>query len=448
MARSPVLPIETIEAVIKSLDARVDYRTIASCSLLCHTFLPACRSLIWRDVVIGKGKDSRVIVEVAKLFEILKRSPEIRAYVRSVNFDCGPGRYSVRYIFKLCAWFPSLRSLTLRTLHEDALSQLLDLIDSCPTLEELRLSDIHRRYQWTPDVEHISIDVYPSLNQIVKLTSLNTAARSQNPPHLRVLSIVKGHDIQSAWLREIIAALEGSRHALSLRSFEIQAATPTNWTRHVHPDTILRMPSFTPQLSHLGFTLNQFVGRNQRIDTTHSRALVQQFCSGLRKCRALRSLRLHFDCTFAYSMHVRNQDWSWFTPPHPVPLAEPQFFLSSLADVLSTPGSPPCPDLERLSLVFFNPVDWLSGCGAAFARLAQACVDVARAGPQSGMQRRCPRFANLDIHFMISAIIEPHPRMFSLEEAREQFVKDKESILMPMLAPFEQEGITLDVAVG
>ena len=140
------MPIETIEAVIKFLDPCEDYRPIVSCSLLCRTFLPVCRTLLWRDLVIAKGNDSRVSVEVARLLEIFKRSPEVRLYVRSVNFGFGPGRYSVEYVVKFCALFPALRSLTLRTLHEGALSNILTLIDSIPTLKELRLHEIGRAH--------------------------------------------------------------------------------------------------------------------------------------------------------------------------------------------------------------------------------------------------------------------------------------------------------------
>ncbi|KAI0334607.1 hypothetical protein GY45DRAFT_1120956 [Cubamyces sp. BRFM 1775] len=446
MSLAPTLPIETIENVIKFLDVDEDYRTIAACALMCHTFLPTCRTLLWRDVTIGKGKDSRVTVEVARLFGILKRNAESPLYVRSVNFGCGPGRYSVEFIVEFCAFFPSLRSLTRRTLHDRAVSKLLALIDSIPTLEELHLQDTYTSWAWADPMCPVSIDVYPSLNQITKLTSLSATARSRNQPHLRVVSMVRGHDIQSAWIRKAIATLEGSRHASSLRSFEIEAST-TDDSHHINPNTLPRVPSFAPQLTHLGFSLNQFVTMDHDINTISSRANVERFCSDLKKCKALRSLRLYFDCACAYSMHARSKSFGWYRISPPVPVAEPQFFLDSLAAVLSTPGPPPCPDLERLSLVFYNPVDWLSGCGAAFARLAQACVDMDDANPESVIRRRYPKFASLDLRFMISSIVEPHPLMITLEEAKEQFVQDREKILLPMLAPFREGRITVDVTI-
>ncbi|KAI0657932.1 hypothetical protein C8Q70DRAFT_249350 [Cubamyces menziesii] len=450
MSPGLALPIETIEAVIKFLDPRDDYRTIVSCSLLCRTFLPVCRTLLWRDLVIAKGNDSRVSVEVARLLEILKRSPEVRLYVRSVNFGFGPGRYSVEYVVEFCALFPALRSLTLRTLHEGALSNILTLIDSIPTLKELHLHDIYMGGESADPIHpDVFIDAYPTLNQITKLASLNATARSQNQPLLRVFSISKCYDIESTWLRKTIATLEGSRHASSLRSFGIEAATLTHRRNYLDLDTLPRVPSFAPHLTHIGFTLNQFVGIHHCIDIASSRTYVRRFCSDLRKCGALRSLRLHFDCTFAYSMHAYFQRLGRFAFARPVPPVlheEPRYLLDRLAGVLSTPGSPPCPDLEHLSFVFFSPIDWLSGCGAAFARLAQACLDVDDAGPELGVRRRYPRFARLEIRFMISRIIQPD-QFVALEEARVQFVQDKEKMMMPMLAPFEQEGIAVDVVL-
>ena len=109
--------------------------------------------------MIGKGEYPRIDVELAKLFKILKHSPDIRPYVRSFTLDCGhPPKLSIKYAVDFCALVPSLRSLTMRNVGVGALPELLTFVDSIPTLEEFHLRNVRRDTM----LLSISTDVSPS----------------------------------------------------------------------------------------------------------------------------------------------------------------------------------------------------------------------------------------------------------------------------------------------
>ncbi|KAI0657924.1 hypothetical protein C8Q70DRAFT_998549 [Cubamyces menziesii] len=229
---------------------------------------------------------------------------------------------------------------------------------------------------------------------------------------------------------DLVSVLERSRHSSSLRSLDLRAGI------HRHDPSLSRpqpqVPSFAPQLTHFGIEILCQFGADEMTVTPLSHVNMLRLLSDLPRCRALRSLSLQFDCSMALLLRSMGK------PVAPVPLAVSRVFIDALSDVLSTPGGPAFPALERLSLIFLTPLGWLSACGPAFKRLAHACL----ARDDSG-KRRYSRISDLNIHQAVK-----HTRYNAESDiARIQFIQDREKILLPMLASFVQGGIAVEVTL-
>ena len=164
---------------------------------------------------------------------------------------------------------------------------------------------------------------------------------------------------------------------------------------------------------------------------------MQYIFSDLVRCSGLRSLCLQTYCSTASGWV--DQDGLHLPARVEKPKLPPIFF-DELCNFLGAPGSPAFPALERLSLVFLNPLNWLWDSGRAFERLAHVCLETDVSG-----RRRYPELTHLEIHVMIAGFVR-RPFPSDLEEARTVFERDRDDIVLSMLAPFVQGGIAVEVA--
>ncbi|KAH9889048.1 hypothetical protein C8Q73DRAFT_178171 [Cubamyces lactineus] len=455
------LPIETIEHILSFLDG--DVHTIAACSLVCRALLPACRTLLWHDITIHnklKG-DPRGNEELWALSEVFAFNPTIRPFVRSftLHYDPSSGKrrtgimLSLGYVVGYCKIFPNLRSLTLGGLAPNScFSSLLGLIDDIPTLEEYHLRDIRPVYPSdTPPIDEPPSYGLPSAEQLRVMGASPTRNDAGEDitvqPHLRAFSIVNSESIV-AWvvseLPELISSLERSRYSSTLRSLELRigvhcGSSAQGWGPDVsfHSKPHLRVPSFAPQLSHFGIVFNHFVRADGYIDAPTTREYMQYVFSNLAQCSVLRSLCLQTSCSTA---------WGWVDhdglhrPPQREKPKLPPIFLNELSHFLGAIGSPPFPALEQLSLVFLVPLAWLWDSGSAFSRLADVCLETDESG-----RRRYPRLTHLGIHVMLAGYLKPPYYPWVLKQEQARFVQDRDDILLPMLAPFVQGGMAVEV---
>ncbi|KAH9889058.1 hypothetical protein C8Q73DRAFT_178503 [Cubamyces lactineus] len=429
----PHIPIEVLEHALNFLDGNIR-PVLTTCSLVCRGLLPACRSLLWRDVDLNVGS-FKLKDQLAKLSEILVLCPDIGYLVHSFTVSCAQrSELSLEGAIHLCRLFPALRSLKLFGVDCASLPRLFLLIGSIHTLDALYLFNIG-------DHSHSSgprpLPYLPPLPYITALSDgRSDYSRNTSPkPNLRVLSIVARRRTRDAVFRDITSALRRSSaletshlRSLDLRVIGCQKDIPR-----------VEVPSCAPQLIHFGIVIRDLTekGAIDRLGREHMRRVF----ADLPKCSRLRSLCLQYDGSAVYSdrRYLRTEIYG----PAAIsrrPSISP-FFLLELSDLLSAPDAPPFPDLETLSLVFLTPLDWLSSCSAAFARLAQACLSTN--GDDLGT-RRYPRFTCLEIQMMTSDMVFLIGQRQQVWQARACFVKAKERIF-PMFTSFTQAGIQVKI---
>ncbi|KAH9889051.1 hypothetical protein C8Q73DRAFT_794039 [Cubamyces lactineus] len=424
---TPSLPIEVIEHALSFLDG--DLQALAACSLICRSLLPGCRSLVWRDVDLNVPA-YKLKERLDKLTEILAQVPDIGPHVGSFTILCGQrARMSVEGAIHLCQLFPALQSLILYSVDSADLPALFALVDSVPTLEALCLFDIGDNF-----VRASTLYSLPSLPPLPYITEKSNNSSERGAPfqsNLRVLSMVGRRKLRGPSFQAIAPFVKNSgRESSSLRFLDLRA--PVNNDLKDEP----RVPSFASQLIHFGISVND-LQENGDIDPLGREHMANVF-SDLPRCSSLRSLCIQYDASAAFfhreylqRMHRAPLDSSrvWIYP----------FFLEKLYSLLSAPGDPPFPDLERLTLVFLNPIDWLLNCQEAFDQLAQAFLDVGDQGT-----RRYPRFARLEIQVMIADlnfVLGKHARV---SEARAHFLEMREKA-MPLFAGFTRAGVEVEI---
>ncbi|KAJ8482520.1 hypothetical protein ONZ51_g5309 [Trametes cubensis] len=407
------LPIELIEHSIHFLDG--DFPTLATCSLVSSGLLPICRSLLWRDVKIsmatnGKPKEALLF---SKMRELLALNPDIGHYVRSSSFDFEHSVAMPDIAVSFCKCFPSLRSLTLHNIKSFDILRLLAAIDVIPSLEEFHLED------------NIAFD---------NCSGTDVAHNSLHDelfPRLIKFSVVDGQSPSTAY-QQMLSFLETSRHSSSLRSLDLRIGLERD-----HDDNTTTgpgVPSYAPQLDHFGILLNDLTD-NGAIDS-NGRSHMDQVFLELPRASALRSLCIQYDC---FAFFFLKEYLSAPGVNHGTTAAVSPYYLDKLSNLLSSSHTPPFPDLERLSLVFSQPLSWLFGSEAAFERLAQAIL-----GESSSGGRRYPKFARLEVCFVLSVNIGVLHGDKGVKKAWEQFEVDKRKFVQ-MLADFTLAGVDVRV---
>ncbi|KAJ8455807.1 hypothetical protein ONZ51_g12325 [Trametes cubensis] len=425
------LPIEVIEHALGFLDG--DFETLAACSLVCRGLLFSCRALVWRHVTLN-APAYKLKEKLDKLTEILTVVPDIGYHVRSLTVLCGQrARMSVEGAIHLCKLFPALRSLTLYSVDSADLPTLFALIHSVPTLEVLHLFDIGDNFVRASTL--YPLPPLPPLPYITETSGTSSERGAPSQSNLHVLSVVGRRRLRGPSFQEIAPFVRNAgRESSSLRSLDLR--TPVDNELKDEP----RVPSFASQLTHFGILVSDMY-ENGGTDPLGREHMAKIF-SDLPLCTSLRSLCFQYDVSAAfffreYSHHVNR------TPPAPSrPWIYP-FFLEKLYNLLSAPGGPPFPDLERLTLVFLNPLDWLSNCKAEFDKLAQACLSI-REDENAQGKRRYPRFARLEIQVMIADMCFVLGKHARVSDAHTHFLETREKT-MSLFEGFTKAGVQVEI---
>ncbi|KAI0334652.1 hypothetical protein GY45DRAFT_1318259 [Cubamyces sp. BRFM 1775] len=412
------LPIELIEHSICFLYG--DIATLATCSLVCHDLLPVCRSLLWRDLKIsmtsdGKPKDSFLF---SRMQQILALNPDIGLYVRSSSFDfyhslTTPTDIAVCF----CKSFLSLRSLTFCNINAIDIPYLLTAIDCIPSLEEFHVQDIIEdgHGSWGA-VAHNQLDD-------VLL------------PRLAKVSMIDGQMPRTVY-QQVLSFLQSSRHSSSLTSVDLRIGLAGDSDGNT--DKWPGVPPFAPQLDHFGIILND-ITQGGAINV-EGRSHMDQVFAELPRANALRSLCIQYDCLAYFFLReyisATNADYAFSGAAAIFP-----YYLDKLSDLLSSPQAPPFPRLERLSLVFSQPLTWLLGLKATFERLAQAIL-----GEYNSGERRYPRFVRLEVRIVIVAMTRVLDGDKGVERALERFEADKGKFVQ-MVADWARAGVDVHVSV-
>ncbi|KAI0334643.1 hypothetical protein GY45DRAFT_1123918 [Cubamyces sp. BRFM 1775] len=428
----PSLPIEVIEHTLNFLDG--DFHTLAACSLVCHSLLPGCRALVWRDVNLNAAA-YKFKERLDKLTEILTVIPDIGYHVRSFTILCGQrARISVEGAIHLCRLFPALLSLTLYSVDSADLLTVFSLLHSVPTLEALYLFDIGDNFLRASTL--YSLPSLPPLPYITATSGTSSEHDMLSQSNLRVLSMVGRRQLRGPSFQAIAPFVKNlGRETSSLRSLDLRA--PVDNVLREEP----RVPNFASQLTHFGIVVSD-TQENGDIDALGREHMAKVFAD-LPRCSSLRSLCIQYDASAAFFDREYLHRMRIAPPPSSHPWINP-FFLEKLSHILeSAPGGPPFPDLERLALVFLNPLDWLLSGKAAFDQLAQACLSVNTERNAQG-KRRYPRFARLEIQVRIEDMCFTLGKHAKVADARARFVEMREEAML-LFAGFTRAGVEVEI---
>ncbi|KAI0358104.1 hypothetical protein OH77DRAFT_1518836 [Trametes cingulata] len=432
------LPVEIIERIIDLLDG--DIPSLAACSLTCRGLLPICRTYIWREVTLSMLYEGQTETRTAAFFELIRADPDVASYVSTLSLcpdaylveEGIPAPWDRATVNDIVAPLPNLRTLRLYGFRgpELCLYELMTMTRDFPTIEELHVQDI---------IIDDSRD--PTDTDLMSL-------RSTGPPGVRwalkkLAIVATGEDYIHTWvLVRLVSALELFADRVHLESLDVRT------TIHRYFCTLTEWPSLVPTsaascLRHFGVTIRDVYPTRE--ESTVAQERIRRVLSELPQHRPLRSLCLQYDLfeTFLFACHAHPDDRP---PPYP-PLPSPSF-LDVLSDVLSAPGEPALPNLERLSLVFLCPSDWIACLHTSFQRLAAALVGTPdHARPGGVGVRRYPAFAHLEVR---TVIVEAVRVLWGDEDKEEYLARQdavKRDLILPMLAPFVRAGVDVRVVL-
>ncbi|OSD00115.1 hypothetical protein PYCCODRAFT_1414740 [Trametes coccinea BRFM310] len=423
MKRTP--PIEIIEYTIGFLHGERD--ALFPCTLLCRELLSFCRSAIWEVLVVFMTEEGLNSPRIASFLDLIRHSPDIAACVRSLTINYQRDIYKstkqspqVDAVVAFSRHLPGLRNLTLSKLPSPSLYHLLLVARQLPTLETLNLyfvSLIQQTSKWPPSA--------PPLGIVRRQGTAGSWA-------LRSFSFTGG--LRMAEHSDLVSFLEKSTDIIPLRSFALRVPSLITCSEPFMAERRPAVPNFACNLLHFGISVHEILplGDVYEGGREHTRRVFSQ----LHQCQSLRSLELQCDCSSFFWIQS-NGLYS-----HQSSFRLPSFAIAELADTFSSPGAPPCPLLESISIEVIAPQSWLVGWGKDLALLASAIT-----GSDEEGRKRYPRFARFHLRSAVLDLIRPGMGQSAMDYAQLQREVKKEEFLMPMLEPFCRAGLDVEVDV-
>ncbi|KAI9063810.1 hypothetical protein FKP32DRAFT_1650319 [Trametes sanguinea] len=424
MKRTP--PIEIIEYTIGFLRGERD--ALFPCALLCRDLLPYCRSVIWETLVVSMTEEGLNSPRMVSFVDLLRHSPDIAPCVRSLTINYQRDIYKstrespqVDAVVAFSRHLPGLRNLTISKLPSPSLYHLLLVARRLPTLETLHLyfaNLIQHTSKWPPSAPPLGI--VPGQG----LTAGSWALRS--------LSFTGG--LRMAEHSDLVSFLEKSTDIIPLRSFTLRVPSLLTCSEPFMAERRPGVPNFACNLLHFGISVHEILplGDVYEGGREHTRRVFSQ----LHQCQSLRSLELQCDCSSFFWLQS-NGLYS-----HQSSFRLPSFAIAELAAALSSPGAPPCPHLERISVEVIAPQGWLTDWGKDLAILASAV-----SGSDEEGRKRYPRFARFRLRSAVLDLIRPGMGQRAMDYARLQREVKKEDLLVPMLEAFTRAGVEAEVDI-
>jgi hypothetical protein len=110
MVNNPSLPLEVIERIIDIVAKyNIDPSSIKACALVCHSFLPRCRSHIFAFVTLNARHPSFPTSD--DFNHLLSNSPHLAVYIRNLDYHVHKGEFAAKRLPWLLSMFKKLVKL-------------------------------------------------------------------------------------------------------------------------------------------------------------------------------------------------------------------------------------------------------------------------------------------------------------------------------------------------
>ncbi|KAI1785164.1 hypothetical protein LXA43DRAFT_1066157 [Ganoderma leucocontextum] len=404
-----ILPLELAEYAIDSLHD--DVHALAACALASRALRPRARFHIWREITV-LVQTHPLHVRMQRLLEILDSNADIAPLVQSLTLRgvlSPQARNRIQEYWDdptgtMLLWdkLPNLRVLKFAQLNfSNGLHQLLPVVYSLPSLEEVTLADIDAM----PPRGHPTCSPYRT--SIVKLNA---------PPKLKRLCLTGGW-VLWLFLEDLAKLLLEPRMHAPLEVLDLSCIVKSINSRLLprHLTETCPTQAWAPVIASVRQTLRHCT-LGLLAEECYTANLTNLY-SSLKRCTRLQSLgivcNIYPACIDGY---------------------RPFLFVDALADLLSSDPRPPFLELETLSLEFLQAGEsLLEGCADACTMLASALED----------RTRYPHLKRLDVRAKMKANTGANEGSVSIEEE----IAAQETMFRSCLGRVEVVGVQLEISV-